>query len=244
MVLTAPQQVATAIKREILEGELRPGDKLPPEPALADLFGVSRPTVRSGLQILCNAGILDVQRGRTGGYYVSNFSLSGLETTVTDFISLSLVVETLTPAQFLEVRIAHELLCAEMAARHRSPEIARRLEEIGAMIDESGRGRTSAFDLDLQFHRVLAEASGNALVLAFERAMIAVLHGLLGDGDSVASGHALGGIHEIIDAVCAGEPDRAREAMRGHLVHSLVHYDLATDSLLSQLCEPQDSRSV
>jgi DNA-binding FadR family transcriptional regulator len=244
LVLTAPQQVAAAIKREIFEGALRPGDKLPAEPVLAELFGVSRPTVRTGLQILCNDGILEVRRGRTGGYRVSNLSFSRLEATVTDFISLSLVVETLTPAQFLEVRIAHELLCAEMAARHRTPEMVERLEEIDAMIDEATLERTDAFDLDLQFHRVLAEASGNVLILTFERAMIAVLHGLLGDGDSVSSGDSLGNIHKIIDAVAAGDPERAREAMRGHLVHSLIHHGLVTDGLPSQLCEPHTADST
>jgi len=49
-----------------------------------------------------------------------------------EFIRLSLVVETLTPEQLLEVRFAHELLCAEMAARQRTPESLARLDEIRA----------------------------------------------------------------------------------------------------------------
>jgi hypothetical protein len=74
--------------------------------------------------------------------------------------------------------------------------------------------------------------------------MIAVLHGLLGDGDSVSSGDSLGNVHEVIEAVLAGDPDRAREAMRGHLVHSLMHHGLATDGLLSQLCDPDTADSA
>ena len=65
-VLTAPQQVAAAIKQEILEGALRPGDRLPSEEDLARLFGVSRPTVRAGLQSLCASHVLVVQRGVAG----------------------------------------------------------------------------------------------------------------------------------------------------------------------------------
>src|SRR5579884_2014027 len=91
-VLSAPQQVAAAVKRDILEGTLKPGDKLPPEDELVRLFGVSRPTIRAGLQELCAAQILTVQRGRNGGYRVGDFSLSILEKNVTDLISLSLVV--------------------------------------------------------------------------------------------------------------------------------------------------------
>ena len=44
-ILSAPRQVAAAIKREILQGALKPGDRLPSEERLAELFGVSRPTV-------------------------------------------------------------------------------------------------------------------------------------------------------------------------------------------------------
>ena len=123
----------------------------------------------------------------------------------------------------------------ETAARRRTPELAERLEEIGSLIDEASQARVSAFDLDLQFHRVLAEATGNALMVTFERAMIAVLRGLLGDGDTVAAWRSLGNIREIIDAVSAGDPKRARDAMRGHLIHSLVYYGCASPTLLAQL---------
>src|SRR3954466_6508933 len=84
-VLSAPRQIAAAIKREILEGTLKPGDRLPSEERLADLFGVSRPTVRAALQELSSAGTVVVQRGRGGGYRVSAFSLDSLQTTVTEF---------------------------------------------------------------------------------------------------------------------------------------------------------------
>src|SRR5262249_5116108 len=74
-VLSATRQIAAAIKHDILQGVLKPGDKLPSEDELARLFGVSRPTVRAGLQELRAAEILDVQRGPKGGYRVGNLSL-------------------------------------------------------------------------------------------------------------------------------------------------------------------------
>lgn len=223
-VLTAPQQVAETIRREILEGVLKPGDKLPSEQELAGLFGVSRPTARAGLQQLATAGILVVHRGRNGGYYVGDFSLEALEETVLRFISLSLALEALKPEQFLEVRVAHELLCAETAARRRSPEIIARLDSVAALIEEASLEPRVAFDLDLQFHRILAEATENPLILGFEGAMIAVLHRFVGDGASISPRDALGEVREIIDAVRDADPLRAREAMRAHLRHSTVHY--------------------
>jgi GntR family transcriptional regulator, transcriptional repressor for pyruvate dehydrogenase complex len=225
-VLTAPQQVAAAIKREILEGVLKPGDRLPPEPELAHLFGVSRPTVRAGLHELCAAQILVVQRGRNGGYRVSDLSLDTLETNVVEFISLSLVVRTLTPDQFLDVRVWHEMLCAEMAARRRPPEALARLEQLCAQVEQTTDPRR-AFELDLQFHRALAEATRNPLILSFEGAMIAVLHRLISDPGQTTPLQTLGGIAEIVDAVRLQDADEARAAMRRHLQASMNHFKLA-----------------
>jgi GntR family transcriptional regulator, transcriptional repressor for pyruvate dehydrogenase complex len=230
VVLSAPRQVAAGIKREILEGALKPGDKLPSEEELAVLFGVSRPTVRAGLQELCTSQILVVQRGRGGGYRVGEFSFDGLETSVTEFISLSLVVDALKPEQFFEVRSAHELLSAESAARRRTQQQMTGLDELAndvqRALDDDPR---EAFELDLRFHRLLAEATANPLAVSFEAAMIAVLHRLLGDGRAVAPRDSLGSVNEIIEAVREQDGAVAREAMRRHLEHSRAHYGISPD---------------
>lgn len=230
-ILSAPRQVASAIKREILQGTLKPGDRLPSEERLAELFGVSRPTVRAALQELTSAGTVVVRRGRGGGYRVSTFSLDTLTTTVTEVIALSLVVESLTPSQFLEVRRELELLSADGAARRRSDAQLERLErldrEIEAVIERSApQASRRAFELDLEVHRVLAEAAHNPLLVSFEGAMIVVLHQLFGSGASVPPGRALGDVRDVIDAVRRRDPVAAREAMARHLTHSVDHLEL------------------
>ncbi|MFN8221998.1 MAG: FadR/GntR family transcriptional regulator [Gaiellales bacterium] len=229
-VLSAPRQIAAAIKREILEGTLKPGDRLPGEEKLAELFGVSRPTVRAALQELSSAGTVVVQRGRGGGYRVSAFSLDNLQTTVTEFIALSLVVEALAPPQFLEVRQELELLCADAAARRRTDEHLERLAEIEervrTAIHDPAEDPRHAFELDLEFHRLLAEAADNPLIISFEGAMTAVLHYLFGSGVSVPPQQALGGIIEIIEMVRQQDPEAARAAMARHLEHSVAHVEL------------------
>lgn len=229
-VLSAPRQIAAAIKREILEGTLKAGDRLPSESRLAELFGVSRPTVRAALQELSSAGTVVVQRGRGGGYRVSAFSLDNLQTTVTEFIALSLVVEALTPEQFMEVRHQLELLSAETAARRVTPEQLERLgeieERIKSAISDPTEDPRHAFELDLEFHRVLADAADNPLIVSFEGAMTAVLHYLFGSGVSVPPAEALGGLIEIIESVRSHEPSAARDAMARHLEHSVSHVKL------------------
>jgi GntR family transcriptional regulator, transcriptional repressor for pyruvate dehydrogenase complex len=223
-VLSAPRQIAAAIKHDILQGLLKPGDKLPSEDELARLFRVSRPTVRAGLQELRAAAILDVQRGPKGGYRVGNLSLDTLEVSVTESISLSLVVQTLLPAEFFEVRLGLELFTAETAAVRRSEEMLERLERVASSVAAAGGDPRAAFDLDLQFHRALAEAARNPLLLAFEGAMIAVLRRLIGDGASTSPDLTLGGVPEIIAAVREQDAPAAREAMRRHLALSAEYY--------------------
>jgi GntR family transcriptional repressor for pyruvate dehydrogenase complex len=230
-VLSAPRQIAAAIKREILEGTLKPGDRLPSEERLAELFGVSRPTVRAALQELSSAGTVVVQRGRGGGYRVSAFSLDSLQTTVTEFIALSLVVEALAPPQFMEVRHEFELLSAASAARRRTDAQLERLQVIEERVeniisDPTTEDPRQAFELDLDFHRQLAEAANNPLIVSFEGAMTAVLHYLFGSGVSVPPEQALGGINEIIEAVRSEDPAAARAAMARHLEHSVSHLEL------------------
>jgi GntR family transcriptional regulator, transcriptional repressor for pyruvate dehydrogenase complex len=56
-------QIAEQIRASILAGEFNPGDKLPPERELADLFGVSRPSVREALNYLASSGLVETYQG-------------------------------------------------------------------------------------------------------------------------------------------------------------------------------------
>ena len=59
--------VASHLRRQIVLGELKQGDQLPPESALMEQFGVSRPTLREAFRILEAEGAISVRRGVRGG---------------------------------------------------------------------------------------------------------------------------------------------------------------------------------
>src|SRR5664279_5170527 len=63
-------QIADQIRSSILAGEFSPGDKLPPERELAEMFGVSRPSVRDALNVLAAAGLVMSYQG--GGTVVKS----------------------------------------------------------------------------------------------------------------------------------------------------------------------------
>ena len=71
-VLTIPEQISGKLKMSILDGKLKPGEKLPCEEDLAIIFGVSRPTIRKSLALFSADGILIKRRGCQGGYFVSD----------------------------------------------------------------------------------------------------------------------------------------------------------------------------
>src|SRR5258708_14072144 len=68
--------IATLYRRQIVRGELRAGDTLPPEQQLMGRFGVSRPTLREAFRILETENLISVKRGSRGGARVTTPSLS------------------------------------------------------------------------------------------------------------------------------------------------------------------------
>jgi len=56
-------QIADQIRESILAGDFTPGEKLPPERELAEMFGVSRPSVREALNLLASAGLVMSYQG-------------------------------------------------------------------------------------------------------------------------------------------------------------------------------------
>jgi DNA-binding transcriptional regulator YhcF (GntR family) len=63
--------VVQRVRDKLMRGELKPGDKLPPERELATQLNVSRNVVREALRILENAGLVHTKKGAYGGAFVS-----------------------------------------------------------------------------------------------------------------------------------------------------------------------------
>jgi GntR family transcriptional regulator len=82
-----PLRVRDLITDKIRHGELAPGDRLPPEPALCEEFGVGRSTVREAVKLLVNDGVLDVQHGR--GTFITGLATLGTERPITRFESVT-----------------------------------------------------------------------------------------------------------------------------------------------------------
>ncbi|SKZ62610.1 transcriptional regulator [Mycobacteroides abscessus subsp. abscessus] len=201
------ESIAAAIREDVLDGRLAPGDRLP-EPMLAERFGVSRVPVREALSQLQSEGFVNLERYK--GATVSGASRS-------DALGL------------MQVRRGLETLGARLAAECRGGDLAEELR----LVTESGRRAEQSHRHDevpqlvLRFHTIVAQASGNGelarmLEQTFRRIAWVFDHDVANRADECWRDHAA-----IAGAILDGSPVQA-----GYLMDEHVKKD---EELLKQL---------
>ena len=159
-VTSARERVVEHVRRLIEKGALGPGDRLPGERDLAQELGVSRPSVRSGLEALEAIGVVVSRRG------AGTFIAEGPPDLGTEPLSLLASLHRLTAAEMFEARLVLEVGVARLAARHATA------DELAAMADEVSEMFASLEDPkaflvhDVRFHRAVAAGCGNRVLAA------------------------------------------------------------------------------
>ena len=109
---TTFEEVVSQLREMIHKGELRPGDRLPPERDLAKRLGVSRPTLRAGISSLAAVGVLQPRRG-AGTFVVESEGPPSLDSSP---LRLMASLQRFTPAEMFEARRSMEMAIAALAA--------------------------------------------------------------------------------------------------------------------------------
>ncbi len=217
-------EVAERLMASIRDGELAPGEPLPSERELMDLYGVGRPSVREALQALAHAGIVEISHGERARVAVP--SADDLIAQVARGARHLLQVQPETLPHVRDARVLLEIGTARRAAERATPEDVRALRERL----EAQRGASDVQDafvaLDMAFHREIARISGNpifpALVEAlFDWARTAYRSLVRAPG---AEALTLEEHRRLVDAIEAGDADAAEAAMRAHLTRSDARY--------------------
>lgn len=207
-------QAILRIKEMIRTGDLKPGDRLPPEKELSEALGLSRSSLREAVKALEIIRVLDVRRG--DGTYVTSLSPSLL------LDALSFVVDVHqddSVLEMFEVRRILEPAAAALAAPRIIPADVSYLRELVARVD----GTTSVDDLvanDIVFHRYICERSGNAYLtrlldtLSGSTLRARVWRGLTQDGsvERTLTEH-----RAIVDALESGDATLAAAQMTVHV---------------------------
>lgn len=215
-------RVASALADTIVEHELGPGARLPAERDLALRLRVSRIVVREALGRLAQRGLVEVRPG------VGTFVSSPADHAVTDTLQLYIRRHAIGHEQLFEVRHALEPAIAAAASHHADEAqlaaLAANVERTATLatrMDEHADEDTAeAFAwADLEFHELLAQASGNPL---FELLLAPLIDRLLdvrrigvrlpGTARRAAAGH-----HAVLAAVASRDAVAAARHMRDHL---------------------------
>ena len=144
------------IKSMIIRGELKPGDRLPPEKELADRLGLSRSSLREAVKALDVLHLVDVRRG--DGTYVTSLEPKFL----LDAISfISEIQEDSSVFDIFEVRRILESQATGLAARRATPEDVAALRRESAEVAVHSDDAEQLLAHDMRFHQMISEIAGN-----------------------------------------------------------------------------------
>jgi DNA-binding FadR family transcriptional regulator len=168
------EEIAGQIRTELSQRRLKAGDRLPPERALAEQFGVSRNTLREALRSLENAGLLRLQKGATGGAFVRESTGDAVITGLRDMFHLGAI----QPEHLTEARVLIESIAVRTACERATPQDIQALNANVAALERATRERASFYDvaaLNLDFHRILARATKNPVMVIVMEALLDVM---------------------------------------------------------------------
>jgi DNA-binding FadR family transcriptional regulator len=222
----AHEQVAGNLRRAILAGELRPGERLPNEAELAASFNVSRTTIREALGTLVGERLIEKTRGLAGGSYVTEPSLDQLAETLQIGVQLLGRSEGFSVEEFIEIRTMLEVPAARLAAERRTDEDIAHLETtippLSRAHPDSRGGRTGEVRrhrTENWFHAAVVDTCRNRLLtLAIEPIFLVLQQQMNARSYGPAYHREIVKQHrEIVDVIAAGDPDRSGDLMRQHL---------------------------
>lgn len=146
------------IKDLLMTGQLKPGDKLPPERKLSETFNVGRTHVRDAIRKLEFYGI--VKTRPQSGTFVAAIGVSALESLIADVLK----IDSYSFLSLVETRVMLEISSIQLACERRSNDDLVLLEDsLNNYLDKALKG-VKAVEEDFLFHLAIAEASKNKVL--------------------------------------------------------------------------------
>ena len=215
---TVVEQVMEEVQALIASGKYKVNDQIPGEIELAEMFGVSRPSVREAIKIFKYLGVLKSQTG-SGTYLSDQSSISTEALTWAILLGQNEVQEMIELREVLEYRSIEKIVTAMESPS--STEIIQELNKcLSDMKEASGRGSLKELSLlDFEFHRIILSGSENSLFSAIYRTLrsfmmieIEQTHSQIVDLDIVEDAH-----RRILDGILTGDVQTALNAFRAHM---------------------------
>lgn len=219
-------KISTALRRELMEGVFRPGDRLPSESALTKEYSVSRTVVREAIAILRADGLVEARKG------AGIFALEIQQDKNQPFKDLT-TQRISSVIELLELRTVFEVESAGLAASRRSAAQIEAILEAHHHVGECLQSGAPTRDADFELHLAIAEATQNR---RFPEFLQLIRSGIIPRGELQGSApgsrpkdynlHLQEEHGQIVDAIIEGNAEAARERMRAHLQGSLERYKM------------------
>jgi GntR family transcriptional regulator, transcriptional repressor for pyruvate dehydrogenase complex len=208
------EQIVQQVEESIQKGDLKTGDKLPPERDLAQQFGVSRTAVREAVKALREKGFVEAYPGR--GTFIMETSSQPIRLSLDRMVK----AEQAEGSRYLtEVREMMEPEIAALAAERADAEDLTAMRESFDVMEGAKRDPETFIEADLDFHLALAEAAANPIILSLIDSIVGLLREQRMGIFQVEGGPERGQYHhkKILDAVEHRDAGGAREAMKAHM---------------------------
>lgn len=209
----AYELVAQAIEREIISGRLRTGEPIGTEAELVRQFGVNRSTVREGIRLLEQAGLVHRGASRRRTVCLPHYDQ------LASRMSRALVLHEVTFRELWEASMVLEVAAVEQAALRATPAVLAELEDNIAK-SEAAQNPAAVAELDTEWHALIAKAAQNrVLQLAREPTMLLNVPTTGAILENIAAGvpRLLEAHRAIVEAVRRRDVEAARLWMRRHL---------------------------
>jgi len=209
------EEIAVQIRAELAAGRLKVGSRLPSERALAEQFGVSRNTLREALRSLEHAGLIRLQKGASGGAFISEGSAGAVMTGLLDLYH----VGAIGPAQLTQSRIWLESVIVREACHRATPkaiELLRHNVAEAEAADAAGDFERRA-DRHIEFHRILARMTENPIMVVFMDALLTVLRYFIRSIGAQTNPFTIPSRHRFLKHMEEGDVQSAVAEMENHL---------------------------
>jgi DNA-binding FadR family transcriptional regulator len=214
------QQVCDRLAASLLEEETAARGTLLAERELAAQLGVSRNVLREAIQRLELQGLVEIRQGH------STRIVHQLHKPLTAALHLKVPEESARLEQLFELRLMIEPHAARLAARRASPEQLAPLQAAQHRLRDA-QTLEAAVQADMDFHRALAEASGNRILLLVIESLAELLATAHGRGFRVMPQERPILAHqEILDAILRRDADTAARHMTAHIKNARTEIGL------------------
>jgi len=206
------EEIVTIIQKQIMNGVIPPGSKLPPEREMAQTLNVNRATVREALRKLENLDLIEIRHG--DGLYAKNYLESGNLDLIKAAFDMDEHKEIMS--NLLEARRYIVPQVAYVAAQRRTATDLRELKEVISQKD------LSMLERDIKVHQIIARATHNLVCTIGLNYFNQIFHdyGYLYFDDERNAERSRVFHRDIYEAIKAKKPREARRIMHDVLIYA------------------------